>query len=178
MYANLMGDYVKGKDYTHLPKRLQEGVKLHRTIDNFIDTHPIVLELLRELYEPLPKISAIAVDLYFDHLLAKNWDSFHNQNLKEFTQDFYNVLPDYQEHHPEHFKFMLAKMKELDWLYEYRNHSGLTYACSGLSKRISFENKLASAPAVFLEKKESITLAFNSFMSEAIPYFENYFKKI
>ena len=176
MYANLMGDYVKWKDYTHLPLKMQQGVKLHRTIDNFIDTHPIVKDLLHELYEPLPKISGIAVDLYFDHLLAKNWSSFHQQGLNEFTQDFYAVKRDNLEFYSTNFNFMLDKMKELNWLYEYKNHSGLTQACSGLSRRISFDNKLAEAPRVFLDKEESITLAFNNFMSEAIPYFEKYFR--
>ena len=72
---------------------------------------------------------------------------------------------------------MMDKMKELDWLYNYRTHEGLTYACTGLSQRISFENSLAKAPQVYLEKEERITDAFKNFMAEAIPYFESYFKK-
>lgn len=37
MIANLFGDFVKGKDYSYLPKIVQEGVFLHREIDDFID---------------------------------------------------------------------------------------------------------------------------------------------
>lgn len=177
MYANLLGDYVKGKDYSHLPVQIQKGIKLHRTIDNFIDTHPKVKELLHELYEPLPKISGIAVDLFFDHLLAKNWSSFHDLPLKDFVQNFYSVTISDLEFYPAEFKFMLSKMKEFDWLYEYRNFSGLEFACSGLSRRISFDNHLSFAPAVFLEKEKVIELVFNNFMIDAIPYFEDYFKK-
>ena len=33
------------------------------------DNHPEVKYLLRNLYPYLPKISGIAIDLYFDHLL-------------------------------------------------------------------------------------------------------------
>jgi len=177
MYANLLGDYIKGKDYSHLPPKIQEGIKLHRTIDNFIDTHPVVIELLHELYEHLPKISGIAVDLYFDHLLAKNWSSYHDKNFKDFVDDFYSINIENSEYYSKEFMFMLSKMKELDWLYAYRQHSGLVAACTGLSKRISFENSLAKAPEIYLIKEESIELAFNSFMSEAIPFFESYFKK-
>ena len=176
MCANLFGDYVKGKNYSHFPKKIQEGIKLHRTIDDYIDTHPIVLDLLHELYEPLPKIAGIAVDLYFDHLLAKNWSSFHDINLYDFVQDFYSIKIENGDYYSEEFYFMLGKMKEFNWLYEYRKHSGLTKACTGLSRRISFENALAKAPDVFLEKEQSIELAFNKFMSEATPYFNSYFK--
>ncbi|MEJ6599444.1 MAG: ACP phosphodiesterase [Crocinitomicaceae bacterium] len=177
MHANLLGDSVKGKDYSHLPQKIQDGVKLHRTIDNYIDTHPVVLELLRELYKPLPKISGVAVDLYFDHLLARNWSSFHEKSLKEFVKDFYAIEFKTPEQYSYRFDFMIGKMKEFDWLYEYRNHSGLTQACLGLSRRISFENVLAKAPEIFLECEESIELAFNRFMSDAIPFFESYFKE-
>lgn len=176
MYANLLGDSVKGKDYSHLPQKIQDGVKLHRIIDHYIDTHPVVLELLRELYEVLPKISGIAVDLYFDHLLARNWSSFHEKSLKEFVEDFYAIEFETPKQYSYQFDFMIGKMKEFNWLYEYRNHSGLTQACSGLSRRISFENALAKAPEIFIEREESIKLAFNKFMCDAIPFFESYFK--
>jgi acyl carrier protein phosphodiesterase len=176
MHANLLGDFIKGKDLSRFPEIIRRGVKLHRTIDNYIDTHPLVKELLHELHEPLPKISGIAVDLYFDHLLAKNWSAYHSQDLYQFVQDFYHSTSEHAEHQSVEYNFMISKMKELDWLYNYRTHEGLTYACKGLSRRISFENSLGLAPDVYLEKEEVITLAFNKFMAEAIPYFEDYFK--
>ena len=176
MYTNLLGDYIKGSDYSKYSEKTQEGIKLHRTIDNYIDTHPIVKNLLHELYEPLPKISGIAVDLYFDHLLARNWNQYHDASLFDFVQKFYAIKPEHSEDHTAHFNFMIDKMKEMDWLYAYRKHEGLVYACTGLSKRISFENALAKAPEIFLEKEASIELAFKQFMQEAIPHFKDYFK--
>src|SRR5690554_7679267 len=69
MLANLFGDFVKGKDYTYLPQIIQDGVGLHRQIDDFVDRHPLVSELRLKLYKELPKIAGIAIDLFFDHLL-------------------------------------------------------------------------------------------------------------
>ena len=175
MHANLLGDSIKGSDLSRFPEIIQRGVRLHRTTDNFIDTHPTVRKLLNKLHKPLPKISGIAVDLYFDHLLAKNWSSFHKIDLSEFVELFYNTIPSHHDFENMQHKFMIAKMKEMNWLLNYRSHDGLTYACTGLSKRISFDNLLHKAPDVFLENETLITDTFNSFMSEAIPYFEDYF---
>ena len=97
--------------------------------------------------------------------------------MKEFVDDFYAIKFETPKQYSYRFDFMINKMKEFDWLYEYRNHSGLTQACSGLSRRISFKNALVNAPEIFLEREESIELAFNKFMSDAIPFFERYFKK-
>jgi acyl carrier protein phosphodiesterase len=175
MHANLLGDSIKGSNLSKFPEIIQRGVRLHRATDNYIDTHPAVKELLSKLHEPLPKVSGIAVDLYFDHLLAKNWSSFHGVHLSQFVEAFYTATPKHHSFESKQYKFMIAKMKDMNWLYNYRTHEGLTYACSGLSKRISFDNLLHKAPDVYLENEALITDTFHRFMAEAIPYFEDYF---
>lgn len=177
MYANLQGDYVKGKDYTAYPEKVQEGIRLHRTIDHYIDTHPVVLELLHRLYPSLPKISGIAVDLYFDHLLAREWKHFSKTPLNEFVNQFYTHQPSFSESFSPEFQFMLDKMKEFDWLNNYQYLEGLRRSSTGLSRRISFENNLNEATEVFLKQQAFIEQAFHNFMQEAIPFFENYFMK-
>ena len=177
MYANLLGDYVKGSDYSHYPQKIREGIKLHRTIDNYIDHHPVVLELLHQLYAHLPKVSGIAVDLYFDHLLAKNWNSFHPTDLRTFTQHFYATTIEHVDYYEEDCLVMLKMMKKYDWLYQYRLKEGLTLACQGLSQRISFENSLADAPQIYDKYEAEIENAFHLFMADAIPFYKDYFEK-
>ena len=89
MLANLFGDFVKGKDYSYLPDIVQKGVYLHREIDDFVDHHPLVTTTRIKLYKELPKVAGIAMDLYFDHLLAKNWDLYHKKPLDQFVNDFF-----------------------------------------------------------------------------------------
>ncbi len=177
MYANLQGDYIKGKNLSHLPEIVQRGSHLHRTIDNFIDTHEDVKELLHILYPHLPKISGIAVDLYFDHLLARDWSNFHSTPLRDFIDTFYQHLPNFKDSFAPEFLFMLDKMKEYDWLYQYQYMRGLSSASGGLSRRISFENNLHQAPYVFNMLQPEIEKAFHKYMESAQPFFEDYFKK-
>ena len=178
MYANLFGDFVKGKNYAHYSKTIQNGIKLHRTIDNYIDNHPAVTKLRRKLYTSLPKISGIAIDLYFDHVLAANWDKFHNQPLDSFLDDFHQKTIRKEDYNNPRFLFLIDTMKKGRWLYHYKSAQGLDNACLGLSKRISFPNVLDEAPKIFKEFEVDIHFAFKSFMSEAIPYFESYYKKM
>ena len=62
MYANLYGDHIKGRNFEQLPELLQKGIKLHRSIDNYIDHHPKVIDLMRQLYPELPKVTGIAMN--------------------------------------------------------------------------------------------------------------------
>ncbi|HLU87619.1 MAG TPA: hypothetical protein VKZ44_07670, partial [Taishania sp.] len=66
MYANLFGDFVKGRNWKQYTNEIQKGIVLHRTIDSFIDTHSAVKELAHLLAPDLPKVAPIAIDIYFD----------------------------------------------------------------------------------------------------------------
>lgn len=176
MYANLFGDFVKGKKLSEHSTLVQDGIRLHREIDSYIDNHPIVKELLHLLYPSLPKISSIAVDLYFDHLLAKYWDQYSSIKLIDFIQVFENQKINEEMYPNENFHFMLFRMKKSQWLLNYATLDGLDHACRGVSQRISFPNTLFNGRAIFEENEDSIFQAFQLFMNEAQIHFEKYFQ--
>lgn len=167
MTANIFGDFVRGKDLSDYPEIIQKGITLHREIDNYIDTHENVLILMRSLYAELPKVAGIAVDLYFDHLLAKNWDKYHRTDLKSYLNSFYQTLDNLDERYPLEFLIMLGRMRSGNWLWHYRTLEGLTKACNGVSNRIAFKNVLHTAPIFFEKYENQITEVFHSFMEDA-----------
>ena len=171
MQPNLFGDFVKGKDLSMYPNKIQEGITLHRKIDQYVDHHPAVIELLPELYEPLPKVAGIAVDLFFDHLLAKNWDQFSTIQLDEFIHQFYNSIDPSTEFYTPHFQLVLSKMQERNWLYHYQYLDGLNKSCLGVSRRLSFPNKLIDGVKVFEQHKTRIEEAFTIYMKDAQLFF-------
>ena len=69
MVANLFGDFCKGKSYLSYPLQTQKGVLLHREIDSYIDNHVEVVAVRKRLHSILPKVSGIAIDLYFDRTI-------------------------------------------------------------------------------------------------------------
>ena len=40
--GNFIADGIKGTKYTQFTKGIQQGILLHRAIDSYTDTHPIV----------------------------------------------------------------------------------------------------------------------------------------
>lgn len=176
MTANLFGDYVKGKNYTHLPMVVQKGVRLHRKIDSFTDQHTSFKKVKQELYPELPKITPVAIDLYLDHLLAKYWSSFHSLPLHEFTERFLTYFFSTQRNqfnepttfiYPAAFIHLITMMKRYNWLNRYAQLEGLDMACTKLSQRIAFPNVLHKGKAVFLNHEKLITDAFWEFMQDA-----------
>ncbi len=167
MLNNLFGDFVKGKDLSFYPKVVQKGLLLHRKIDDFIDHHPRVLELNRKLYAELPKVSAIAIDLIFDHLLAKNWSKFHCKEYIPFLYEFYTKIDLNKHYYSDEFKLMISKMVEMNWISCYPTLEGLEKACQGVSKRLSFDNNLKFGKDVFLKFESEFESVFFEYMKDA-----------
>lgn len=179
MLLNLYGDFIKGSVNKIKNEKLKKAVILHRQIDDFIDNHKKVLKLKLEIYKELPKVAGIAIDLYFDHLLAKKWNDYHKQSLKDYLDVFFNQAPhliyEFEEKkqiifHP-FFKQLINRIHKENWILNYKNIEGLLFACSGLSKRISFENNLNEGHIVFLKHQDEIQKTFEEFMINATKKF-------
>ena len=167
MLANLFGDFARGSKHKHLPEVIQQGIKLHRKIDFYIDNHPLVKELKFELMSDLPKVGPIAVDLFFDHLLARNWTQFHSTEYTSFLNEFYEHETDYHSHYPAAFLDFMNKLRTHQWMNHYHTKYGLMKSCEGVAKRISFETKLPTAHLVFNQMETEIESTFHGFMEDA-----------
>ncbi len=171
MLANLYGDFVKGKNLDHYHPKIQEGIHLHRKIDSFIDTHPSVTELRLSLYADLPKVAGIAIDLYFDHLLAMKWEEYHAEILEEYLENFYVHQSIWEEELNEHFANFLLHFRSKKWLNHYASDFGLRKLSQGVASKLSFPNQLHTAPELFYKRQKDIENCFELFMSDAISHF-------
>lgn len=175
MINNLFGDFVKGKDLSRFSENIIRGITLHRQIDHYIDTHPAIHELNRTLYPQLPKVAPIAVDLYFDFLLASNWSKFHPVDLNLYINQFYEVLEKTELPNEIYgprfvaFKFALLRYK---WLSFYHSEYGLDKMCVNVGKKIQFPNQLYTGLQVFHKNKAAIEKAFFNYMEDAIFHFK------
>ena len=142
MIGNFIADYVKGNKKDNYPERIKKGIELHRSIDDYTDHHPITEDSKARLRPKYRKYSGVIVDLYYDHFLAKNFLEYSDIPLKEYASKTYGILTDNQEILPDEVKHFLPYMIERDWLTNYATIEGIGGTLSGLSKRVSFENKM------------------------------------
>lgn len=142
MIGNFIADFVKGNKKDNYPEGIKKGIELHRAIDDYTDHHPITGDSKARLRPKYPKYSGVIVDLYYDHFLAKNFEMYSKIALPEYAQNVYAILSDNQSIMPDKIKKFLPYMIEKDWLTNYATLEGIGRTLTGLSKRVSFENKM------------------------------------
>src|SRR6056297_3123195 len=134
--GNFIADSIKGKNYTHYSKEIQNGIVLHRAIDTFTDTHPIVRKSVSRLFDRYGHYSRIIVDILYDHFLAANWKDYSDIPLKTYTKDFYKLLQHNFEILPKPVQNFLPYMVADNWLYNYRKIEGIEKILFQMNRRI------------------------------------------
>ncbi len=84
-----------------LDEEYQRGLACHRAIDRFTDSHPAFLQSVSCLPERWRQFGGILVDIYYDHLIARNWPAFHKQPLLEYTREFYSSALTFSKELPQ-----------------------------------------------------------------------------
>ena len=147
--GNFLGDFVKGRLNKLTNNQYSEGVikgmALHREIDFFTDTHPIVKQSIDRLQPKYHKFSGIVIDMFYDHVLAKNFHQYSSISLAEYAQNFYDLLEKRKSEIPEPMDRMVKSMVTRNWLLGYQSYEGIEWALTGISKRLSFESGIENA---------------------------------
>jgi len=173
--GNFIGDYVKGKKFDKYPEKVQLGIRLHRAIDSFTDTHSSTRSCI-ELFRPdYGKYAGVVVDVIFDHVLANEWPKYSNTELKSFTRSFYLQMVHRYSLLPDQVKRFLPFMIQSNRLYSYRTKEGLKRAIDIMSSVTSLPDKSSSALIVLAENHDQFYLQFNTLFPELIEFVQKEF---
>lgn len=123
--GNFIADAIKGKKYLNFPPEIQKGILLHREIDTFTDSHPIVHQSTAKLHSKYSHYSGVIVDILYDHFLAKNWDQYHSVQLADFVQRFYALIKKNFKDLPARIQRLTPYMIADNWLLSYATVEGI-----------------------------------------------------
>lgn len=145
LIGNFIADSVKGKDFENYNPGIIEGIRLHRLIDEYTDTHEIVKESKRRLSPAYGKYGAVVMDIFYDHFLAVAWKDYSAVELKDFVQHVYRVVDKYRDILPERVLEYLPYMVSQNWLYNYSTLEGIAKTLKGMAHRAKFESHMESS---------------------------------
>jgi acyl carrier protein phosphodiesterase len=152
LVGNMISDFIKGKKQFDYPLPVQKGIKLHRAIDAFTDSHEATKKL-KSFFRPQYRLYSGAFgDVVYDHFLANDVNEFADADaLKQFSGTCYAVLQNSQVLLPPPFQRMLPYMTEQDWLYHYRFKQGIQSSFRGLVRRAAYLEESGIAFELFNE---------------------------
>jgi len=164
--GNFMADHIKGNSYVKYPDDLQKGILLHRQIDSFTDAHHIVRTSKRRLDEGYGLYRGIIIDIFYDHMLAKNWDEYAEVPLEEYTRDFYDSLQKHWDLLPDKVRHMSKYLIRDNWLLSYAEIDGIQRVLEGMNRRTGGKSQMNKAIHDLERYYEDFDRDFKTFFKE------------
>ena len=149
LIGNMTSDFIKGKKKFDFPEPVQQGITLHRLIDEFTDNHSATAKA-KEFFRPDYRLySGAIVDVIYDHFLANDKNEFTENSLSAFTQWVYNSLNENFAILPVSFQKILPHMQLYDWLFNYIHIWGIERSLAGLVRRSKYLTDHLKAFTIF-----------------------------
>ena len=160
-----MADSVPGRQLLTYPVAVQAGIRAHRAIDTFTDQHPVVRRSTARLRQAgYGKYAGVVADMFFDHLLARDFAAYSAERLPAFTARVYGVLAAHESLFPAPVQRFFPHLVQHNWLLSYAQPAGLARALHGLSRR-------ATAGAVMATAGEELTRHDTEYLADFQEFF-------
>jgi acyl carrier protein phosphodiesterase len=166
MIGNFIADHIKGNQFTHLDQRIQQGIKLHRQIDTYTDTHEVTRISKRRLHKRYGLFAGIIIDIFYDHYLAKNWKDYSAIPLKIYVNSVYNLINSHKEILPEKTIQMIPYMIKYNLLYNYRYKEGIKSVLEGMNRRTNNKGQIDLAIIDLKQLDKDFEKDFESFFDD------------
>lgn len=164
--GGLLGDYVRGRTPTGWDPRVLEGIALHRAIDSFTDGHREVRAARELLPPPYRRFAGIALDMWFDHCLARDFPRWAGQPLQPFSQALRALLQGHRAELPAALQRLTDYMQRHDLPAGYARPDQIARALQGISQRLSRANPLAGAIDPLQRQAVPLQAHFEAFFPE------------
>jgi len=164
--GNLLPDLASAAHLAGLPESFQKGIRCHRQIDRFTDSHPRFRSCVSRFPEPYRRYGGVLTDIYFDYFLARDWSQYSPVALPQFIREVYLDIELCVPELPIEAGRRLNLMRRADWLSSYHTIAGISEILRSLSGRLRRPFDLSASVPIFEEHEAEFAGDFRVFFPE------------
>lgn len=172
MLGALLGDFVFGtaalEDWSPVERR---EILIHRKVDRYTDDHPLVVQARSLFGDGRRRYAGIALDVYYDHCLARDWSRWSELPLDAFTAPFYRYLLSRLDDLPGRLHAIAPRIAAHDWLGSYRDRASVDLAVTRIATRLSRNGERLVECLDDLRRHETeIAAGFDAFFPQLVDH--------
>lgn len=173
--GNLLADPLKGKPWDTACELTRQGFVMHKKIDLFTDSNENVLRSKSRLSKK-KYLKGVVIDIVYDYLLVKNWQTYSSIELKIFLNQFYQSAAVEIDNYPEIPNTFVNRLISNKILSDYSTLDGLETTFKRVDERLSKKLKAKECTVEYIPiiKKEikAINQDFSFFFPQLISFFK------
>ena len=165
-----LGDFVRGTPDPALPAGVRDGIVLHRAIDTYTDAHADVVAARALFDAPFRRYAGILVDVWFDHLLARDFARWSDTPLDVFGSDQLELLQRHHDRLPGELQRFMRYMRQHGLPAAYTDRYAISRAFAGIASRFRHENPLADGMRAIEPIEGALSEHFASFFPSLLAF--------
>jgi len=174
--GSLLGDFKTGQIDSEFSPKLNTAIHLHRQVDSFADNHPLVRKWCIAFDPPFRRGVGIALDLWFDYLLLRDWDQLVEEvNAEEFIERVKQTLLADDEAVPRPVIHLVDAVRNYNLLESYAETEGIRQALLRIERRLSGRVPLVGLVDRFQEPavQQELSEDFHAFFRQLLAHVRN-----
>ena len=165
--GNFIADAVKGKKaMLSYDEEVQLGMRIHREIDDFTDKHILFQKGTKRLHGTYGKYAGVIMDIYYDHILASNWNEYSDKPLQSFANSQYRLIEDNIALLPDRTMMWFSYMRHNNLLYNYSKLEDIDLVFRRMDQRFGGVSGMRTAV-------NELKLFINEYATEFKEFFED-----
>ena len=170
LVGSFLGDFVKGRLKGEFPIHVERGIRLHRSVDAYVDSHPTAQNSARRFASDFRRYGPIMVDVIYDHFLAEHWQTWHHESIDDFCETVFSVLAAHRDLLPSSARKTADRMMASRSLAKYHHAGFVAGSFEHISQRLTRNNPLANGYEQFARNREELRNDFNCFFPELLNF--------
>jgi acyl carrier protein phosphodiesterase len=170
LIGNLAGDFVKGPLGERFTPGIREGIRQHRAIDAFTDTHPAVGAFRRVLIPEHGHYARVIADMFFDHFLAARFEELAGEPLDAFLARTYAAIDPHQDALPGLLRVLYPRIRDERWLQSYAHVEAIRGALRNIARRFSRQPALEPAARHLIDSRAELERRFDDFFPDVVAF--------
>jgi len=164
--GQIAGDFAKGLVLDELHPEIAMGVRLHRRVDSFTDSHPSMLASKTLMTGPYRRYSGLVLDLYYDHLLAKHWTQMTGGDLRTDADAMVALLKSHRRQWTSGMVWFTRHLIRSDMLFRLQDVSVMEPGLKRITSRLKRPVDLRPAIDQVVDKEDEHLELFLTFYPE------------
>lgn len=164
--GSALGDFHRGPPDPTWTAARQAGLRFHRAIDRYTDAHPEVVAARRAFQPPLRRYAGIVLDVWFDHLLVRDWGRYCDESVDTFARRWLQFLDARADELPPDFRRFIAWMHGHGLPAAYGDAATIAEVLRGLAGRLSRPSPIAGALPELEARAVVLQAHFDAFFPE------------
>ena len=171
--GNLLPDLLRPAECEQVRGIYQAGIMRHRQIDAFTDRHPGFRQSARRITGGLRRYGPIIVDVFYDHILSREWSRYSAVSRGDFIGDFHRQLESCLPDLPAAAADRLRQIRAENRLGSYHEPAGVAAALQRIGQRLRHPVPLEEAAPLLQSEYAAFEADFSQLFTDLLDHLEH-----